>query len=1084
MTRILFILILLPLLFVCTEYPDDNPFDEDYEGDYFLNIDWRSLPGTLGTFIDYTVPYTASTGKDSLSKYVIHDTLNATVALISYTDSSLHLYFIKEDSGDISIKGYALNNTEVISNDTTVTVINPFLVAPIDSVIFGKQFGCFLTVKTLFDALFTKDSTDSVIWSYQVHDTFDTLTKSIIDTITFPVTSYDSCRIRARFKDENENQSSEIYRSFYTHKFPPTVSAPCSTGTVRVGTLLLSIKFNDKNDKVDSAFCMLQGDTLIKMKLESPDTATLAVFTGYEPITDTLFTWVKDQSGLTSNIDTTLLTTFIPDLEGPFIRIYSQNEDTIKTASNSVEVLFIAWDNWPNGVKAVTCTTMTNDVLFGTFLQDTTNDSTIWKVTITDLPFRQTFSAKACAVDSFNNVSPCTTFYMYYDSTFSDITPPKISLIHPDIDSMRVYVDTFTAIFTVTDLVDSVDTIDDGIETVYYEINGTFAGTAIKVDSITYSFFDTLPQFNLNTITIVARDGSACHNRATYPFHHFYNTIPTGISNISPQDSAGSVQCDTGVTFSWDHAQDADGDVISYDLFYGTDPGSFTNPITSECFYTATDIKGGLGYLWYINVITKLDQIRCPAGTDTYFIFTTKDNPAIISGFDDDSATINDTVRFEITATDYEGIKEYRWDFDGNGTNDGTTIRPDTFHIYSAVGVYSATVTVVDSNNNTTTDTAVITITNNPPIVDAYPGGDTLQVNYTNDTIYLNPSATDDGKIVRYEWSFDGGNNFIDLTSDSGNTSFPADLSGLPKTLKYYFRATDEDSKSSMDSMYVYINMKWELSTNAPWIVDRQYFAVASDSNAMYILGGWDDGAGVNNQIWKSVGGLNWEQVTATSSYTPRYSHSAAIKQGTIFIAGGETTHDIWKTDDGGITWDSIADLKDIDNSYQSKLSGSCLVTCKDSVFLIGGKYGVTEETNKVFRSINGSAWTGLNSTLGSVDRFDSTSDFSACVHRDTIWILSNNILWNSNVALFGDLWFKKETVPQISGSDGLLIYNDIMYAISGDSYWYSNDWGATWHNMTTSGPWAGSTFQSAAVFNNKMWLFTDKGIWFSDDTP
>lgn len=1081
MTRILFILILLPLLFVCTEYPDDNPFDEDYEGDYFLNIDWRSLPGTLGTFIDYTVPYTASTGKDSLSKYVIHDTLNATVALISYTDSSLHLYFIKEDSGDISIKGYALNNTEVISNDTTVTVINPFLVAPIDSVIFGKQFGCFLTVKTLFDALFTKDSTDSVIWSYQVHDTFDTLTKSIIDTITFPVTSYDSCRIRARFKDENGNQSSEIYRSFYTHKFPPTVSAPCSTGTVRVGTLLLSIKFNDKNDKVDSAFCMLQGDTLTKMKLESPDTATLAVFTGYEPITDTLFTWVKDQSGLTSNIDTTFLVTFIPDLEGPFIRIYSQNEDTIKTASNSVEVLFIAWDNWPNGVKAVTCTTMTNDVLFGTFLQDTTNDSTIWKVTITDLPFRETFSTKACAIDSFNNMSPCTTFYMYYDSTFSDITPPKISLIYPDIDSMRVYVDTFTAVFTVTDLVDSVDTIDDGIETVYYEINGTFAGTAIKVDSITYSFFDTLPQFNLNTITIVARDGSACHNRATYPFHHFYNTIPTGISNISPQDSADTVFCLDSLTFSWDHAQDADGDVISYDLFYGTDPGSFTNPITSECFYTATDIKGGLGYLWYINVITKLDQIRCPAGTDTYFIFTTKDNPAIISGFDDDSATINDTVRFEITATDYEGIKEYRWDFDGNGTNDVTTKDPDTSHIYPAVGVYNATVTVVDSINNTTTDTAVITITNNKPVIKADSTGDTLYVGY-NDSVKFNPTATDDGTIVLYEWSFDSGSTFIEH-SGVGDTSFLVDTENLPQLPYYIFRVEDEDGNSSEDTVYVLINMIWDSITNNSWIINRESFPVISDDNEIFVLGGWVGGT-IKRDVWRSTDGYQWQNIAEANSFTQRYKHAAVIKNDTLYVAGGDVTHDIWRSADGGITWDSIGDLKDIDILYQNKLAGVEMVTFRDTFYLLGGNYGASK-SNKVFSSMNGIDWDSLNTYYQVPERrFKITDNFSAFSDNDSLWVLAENEVWHSDPNPFGDSWTRDSTVSEFSGYAGLFIFRGIMYAVSGNTFWFSNDRGKNWQIMTSSGPWSGSNYQRAAIFNNKMWLFTDKGIWFSDDTP
>lgn len=63
-------------------------------------------------------------------------------------------------------------------------------------------------------------------------------------------------------------------------------------------------------------------------------------------------------------------------------------------------------------------------------------------------------------------------------------------------------------------------------------------------------------------------------------------------------------------------------------------------------------------------------------------------------------------------------------------------------------------------------------------------------------------------------------------------------------------------------------------------------------------------------------------------------------------------------------------------------------------------------------------------------------------------------------------------------------IYSDTMYAVSNNTFWFSIDRGQNWQRMASSAPWTGSNYQRAAVFNNKIWVFTDKGIWYSTDTP
>jgi gliding motility-associated-like protein len=52
----------------------------------------------------------------------------------------------------------------------------------------------------------------------------------------------------------------------------------------------------------------------------------------------------------------------------------------------------------------------------------------------------------------------------------------------------------------------------------------------------------------------------------------------------------------------------------------------------------------------------------------------------------------------------------YEWDFDGDGTTDGITRRPDTFYTYNAIGSYLVRLIAVDSSTCNLRDTSFITI--------------------------------------------------------------------------------------------------------------------------------------------------------------------------------------------------------------------------------------------------------------------------------------------------------------------------------------------------------------------------------------
>jgi PKD repeat protein len=84
----------------------------------------------------------------------------------------------------------------------------------------------------------------------------------------------------------------------------------------------------------------------------------------------------------------------------------------------------------------------------------------------------------------------------------------------------------------------------------------------------------------------------------------------------------------------------------------------------------------------------------------------------------DQSAYVGDTVNFNGSgSSDPDGnIVSYDWNFGDGANGNGVTVS----HAYSAVGNYTATLTVTDNGGSTDSDTALITITKKPAAPTAY----------------------------------------------------------------------------------------------------------------------------------------------------------------------------------------------------------------------------------------------------------------------------------------------------------------------------------------------------------------------------
>ncbi len=141
-------------------------------------------------------------------------------------------------------------------------------------------------------------------------------------------------------------------------------------------------------------------------------------------------------------------------------------------------------------------------------------------------------------------------------------------------------------------------------------------------------------------------------------------------------------------------------------------------------------------------------------------------------------------------------IALYAWDFQGDGIYDTCRSGVGVWHqvatyctyTYAAAGTYNATLTVQNQRGEQASASVTIMVSSSAPVVsaEASPSNGAVPL-----TVQFVGTATDpDGRIVKYEWDFDGDGVFDFMSPSSGTTSHVYDTAG---TYRAVFRATDSD---------------------------------------------------------------------------------------------------------------------------------------------------------------------------------------------------------------------------------------------------------------------------------------------------
>jgi PKD repeat protein len=260
-------------------------------------------------------------------------------------------------------------------------------------------------------------------------------------------------------------------------------------------------------------------------------------------------------------------------------------------------------------------------------------------------------------------------------------------------------------------------------------------------------------------------------------------TVNFDASGSSDPDGATHTIADI-VQFQWDF--DGDG---SFDLTTATPQVShvYQTPGVYPVRLQVTDAGGAQG-------VTLLPPLQATSGGNLPPV------PALSADKTYGHAAME--VLFDATGTtDDAGTAglDYKWDFDGDGTDDADTANvPAASHTYQAAGTYNARLRVKDAGGLTAQRTVQITVasflTNLPPVASfsASPSSGLAPLTVSFD---FSGSSDPDGHIVKYEFDYQG-----DGTYDISSSTLPASVQFQYATagIRYpRLRVTDDEGATS-----------------------------------------------------------------------------------------------------------------------------------------------------------------------------------------------------------------------------------------------------------------------------------------------
>ncbi|MCK4971649.1 MAG: PKD domain-containing protein, partial [Thermoplasmata archaeon] len=299
--------------------------------------------------------------------------------------------------------------------------------------------------------------------------------------------------------------------------------------------------------------------------------------------------------------------------------------------------------------------------------------------------------------------------------------------------------------------------VDDGEVVRYdwdFEGDGVFDWNSPEVRSVNHTY----SELGIFTAVLKATDDQGAVGVAT---------LTVEVRNLAPHIdqrnrwSTNVPQVSLSIT-----AEDPDGEIVLYTWDMG-DGSALVNTTVPSVTHTYPDHDR------YYQVRVEVLDNDGSTSTTTFIVEVSRPDPFELHKVDagpDVETVVGRPVQFHVNVTDgTEAIVHYYWDLDGDTTTDADG-RTQTY-IYSREGTYSVTVSVVDEWGIAVNDTLVVTVLseeNEAPV----PVPSVEQWVRPGRNLHFSEVSYDpDGRIVLYQWDFDGDGKFDHADPDDGNVT-------------------------------------------------------------------------------------------------------------------------------------------------------------------------------------------------------------------------------------------------------------------------------------------------------------------------
>ena len=252
----------------------------------------------------------------------------------------------------------------------------------------------------------------------------------------------------------------------------------------------------------------------------------------------------------------------------------------------------------------------------------------------------------------------------------------------------------------------------------------------------------------------------------------------------------------------------------------------------------------------------------------------------------------------------------------------------------------------------------------------------------------------------------------------------------------------------------------------------------------LYVIGGHTTRTESSNEVWRSAdGGLTWDQAakgtTADNTlFTPRYAHTAEVIGDAIYLLGGRTARmnkfdDVWTSADRGVTWRQVATTP----RYPARYSHS-------SAVLGGTLYVITDNTptQEIWRSTDlGSTWSQVTESIEG--GFESNYAHASVVAGNRVYVIGGyeegnvNSVWRSAAAVGGTGWTQVATGTKFSArrEHSAVVLDGAIYVIGGQSpnneVWRSTDQGVNWTQVAEGARFSGRYLHTSAALSGVLYV-------------